>query len=210
MKSLHARAAAALLLSIGLAACGGKASFQVGGTIVDKSNPLAGATTPDTSLSILGAGLELANGGSTLTPAKGATTFTFPTSIDYGTDYNVLIQKQPQHITCAVTNGSGSAGHVSEISATVTCAVNAYTVGGTIKNLSVDGLILANGSTTATVSPALGATSFTFPSSVPYNTAYSVTVAKTPPGLACDVTNDAGTMQDAAVTNVVVECHAAP
>jgi hypothetical protein len=213
MKSLHARAAAALLLSIGLAACGGKASFQVGGTIVDNSNPNAipvtttvnGTTTTstaDTSLSF--PDLVLTNGSDTLTLASGVTTFTFAHTIDYGTDYNIIATPAPStHKTCVVTNGSGSAGHVSDISATVTCSTTTHNLSGTITGLTASGLVLINGSVVTPVSPAAGATTFAFPA-VPNGATYGVTVQTQPPPQNCTVTNGVGKMGDSDIVVAVV------
>lgn len=206
MKSLHARAAAALLLSIALAACGGKASFQVSGTIVDNSNPLATASTPDTSLSFP---LVLTNGSDTLTLDPRATTFTFANTIDYGSDYNIIATPAANtHRTCVVTNGSGAAGHVSDISATVTCSTTTHNLSGTITGLTGAGLVLINGSVITPVSPAAGATTFVFPA-VQFNVAYGVAVKTDPNGQHCTVTNGVGIMGDADVA-VVVNCTATP
>ena len=129
MKSSCLRPLAALLLTVGLAACGGKASYDVSGTISGLSN----------------AGLVLANGGDTVSPAVGATTFTFPKRIDYGTSplanattyafdkvadgsvYNIVIETQPKGQTCRFAgsiNGNdtvGTMGSAATSAATLNC-----------------------------------------------------------------------------------------
>ncbi len=191
MRSPNLHTIAALLVALGLTACGGKASFDITGNI----NQL------DYS------GLVLANGADTVSPAIGATTFAFPNGVDYGTSYDVKVQTQPQHMTCTVANGSGSAGHLENIVVSVTCSVNAYTVGGTITGLTGAGLVLSNGSDTGTVAPAAGATSFVFPNSIAFGQGYSVGVQGDPAGQTCTVSPPPnGTMGDANVANIAVVC----
>ncbi|WP_035822696.1 hypothetical protein [Janthinobacterium sp. RA13] len=194
MKLSCLRPLAALLLTLGLAACGGKASYDVSGTITGLNNE----------------GLILANGSDTLPVPAGKTSFTFGKRIDYGTDYNITVNKQPAHMTCGISGGSGSAGHYINISAAVTCSQNKYTVGGTVSGLTVDGLVLINGSTTTTV--AKDATTFTMSGSVAYGDTYGISVSETQPkGLKCTVQpgTGGGTMGEANVTTVQIVCNPA-
>ncbi|KAB8053913.1 hypothetical protein GCN78_04890 [Janthinobacterium rivuli] len=193
MKLSCLRPLAALLLTLGLAACGGKASYEVGGTISGLNNE----------------GLILANGGDPLPVPAGKTSFTFAKRIDYGTDYNITIQQQPAHMTCGISGGSGSAGHYLSISAAVSCSQNSYTVGGTISGLTVDGLALINGSTTTTV--VKDAKTFTMAGSVAYGDTYGISVSVQPKGLQCVVQpgTGGGTMGEANVTTVQIACNPA-
>ncbi|WP_143451433.1 hypothetical protein [Janthinobacterium sp. 13] len=190
MKLSCLRPLAALLLTLGLAACGGKASYEVGGTIFGLTNE----------------GLILANGSDTLPVPAGKTSFTFIKRIDYGTDYNITFNKQPAHMTCSISGGSGSAGHYINISAAVTCLQNKYTVGGTISGLTVDGLVLINGSTITTV--AKDTTTFTMAGPVDYGDTYAVSVSVQPKGLQCDLApgTEKGTMGEGNVTTVKIAC----
>ncbi|MDN2704399.1 hypothetical protein O0881_20675 [Janthinobacterium sp. SUN100] len=194
MKLSCLRPLAALLLTLGLAACGGKASYDVSGTISGLRNE----------------GLILANGGEDLTVEAGKTSFTFKKRIDYGTEYNITFKQQPAHMTCGISGGSGSAGHYINISAAVTCLQNRYTVGGTISGLTVDGLVLINGSTITTV--AKDATTFTMTDTVAYGDTYGISVSETQPkGLLCSVQpgTGGGTMGEANVTTVKIVCNPA-
>lgn len=178
----------AILLSISLAACGGKESFPVSGTISNLGN----------------AGLVLENNGDTVSPAAGAGTFTFPNSIDYGDSYNITVKTQPEHMTCSPYSGyTGSAGHNVAINAVITCLQNSYSLGGTITGLSVAGLVLINGSTTFT--PAAADTGYTI-GMINVGTTYGVTVFTQPVGLFCTVADGTGVMQDAAIANANVTC----
>ncbi|PHV29665.1 hypothetical protein CSQ93_00535 [Janthinobacterium sp. BJB426] len=192
MKLSCLRPLAALLLTLGLAACGGKASYEVSGTISGLNNE----------------GLILVNGGDPLPVPAGKTAFTFAKRIDYGTDYNITVQTQPAHMTCSISGGSGSAGHYINISAAVSCFQNTYTLGGTVSGLTVDGLVLINGSATTTV--AKDATTFTM-GSVAYGDTYGVSVSVQPKGLQCVVQpgTEKGTMGEANVTTVKIVCNPA-
>jgi hypothetical protein len=165
-------------------------SYTIGGTI-------SGFTA---------SGLVLAEGSQTVSPASGATSFTFPTAVASGTSYSVTVQTQPSGETCTVTNGSGTVGSSNVTGVAVSCAANTYTIGGTISGLTASGLVLADGS--QTVSPGSGATSFTFTTAVTSGTSYSVTVQTQPSGETCTVTNGSGTVGSSNVTGVAVSCTA--
>ena len=193
MKLSCLRPLAALLLTLGLAACGGKASYDVSGTVSNLNNN----------------GLILANSGEELPIAAGQTSFTFKKRIDYGTDYNITFKQQPAHMTCSISGGSGSAGHYINISAAVSCSQNTYSVSGTISGLTVDGLVLINGNVTTTV--AKDAKTFTLNGAVADGTTYGVGVSTQPKGLLCVVQpgTGAGTMGSANVTTVQIACNPA-
>ena len=206
MRSSQLCSVAALLVVLGLSACGGKESFSVNGTINRLDFP----------------GLVLANGSDTVRPPAVVTPvvippatipripFVFPNRIDYGTEYNVTVQTQPDNMNCTVAaNGRGSAGRTEAINATVTCTVNSYTVGGTITGLTGTGLVLSNGTDPVTVSPAAGATTFVFTSKVNFGQVYGVGVLTQPsnPVQNCTVSgNGTGTMGAANVADIVVSC----
>ncbi len=68
-------------------------------------------------------GLVLTNGsgGGTFTAANGATTFTMPASVVYGTTYGVTVLTQPTGLFCSVANGAGTMGDSAVTSIAVTC-----------------------------------------------------------------------------------------
>ena len=88
----------------------------------------------------------------------------------------------------------------------VTCVGSVVQRGRQISGPSASGMVLVNGTDTLAVKS--GASSFTMPAAVPYTSAYAVAVQSQPIGLTCSVSNGAGTMQSAAVTNIVVSCAA--
>jgi hypothetical protein len=195
MKSLYLRSGLALLCAVILSACGGgNGSLQLSGTI---------------------SGLVLTNGGNDLPVAAGATSFTFPQQIDYGTDYNITILKNPDHMTCGIAGGSGSAGHTISIQAAVTCVQNTYSLSGQYTGVTpaADGtartVTLLNGSTSTpvTISSATATNGeFVFSSPVADGVAYGVTVVDPKNGLSCTLTNGTGIMHETPVSNIVLTC----
>ncbi len=157
---------------------------------------------------LTGSGLSLLlNGGAPLAIPAAATGFAFPTALAPGNSYAVTIAAHPVGQTCAVANGTGTAGASNVTTVAVTCADNAantWTVGGPITGLSAPGLILnLNGSTILTV-PA-GATSYAFPARP--NGPYNVAITAQPVNQNCQLGGTAnGTIASANVTNVAVTC----
>lgn len=149
----------------------------------------------------------LLNGGTPLAVPAAATGFAFPTALAPGSSYAVTIAAHPAGQTCAVANGTGTAGPSNVTTVAVTCANNAantWTVGGPITGLTASGLVLTlNGSIILTV-PA-GATSYTFPARP--NGPYGVAVTTQPVNQTCQLGGTAnGTIASANVTNVAVTC----
>ncbi|MDY0975213.1 hypothetical protein SOM61_09570 [Massilia sp. CFBP9012] len=211
MKSSLIRPALALALAAGLAGCGGsdKAEFVVKGTITGIVYPGAVLTTN---------GMEIAI-APPATP-RATVSFSFPNTLEYGDVYDVAFKSFPANQKCDTPQGSfdnrrDTAGRLAEINITFACAVDIYTIGGTVSGLTADGLVLANGSTGGTFSiakPAAGVTtpiSYVFAGAVEYDQTYGVTVLTQPTGQVCTVANATGTMKAANVTNINVTCEAA-
>lgn len=172
-------------------------------TCVTVSYTLGGTVT-----GLAGSGLVLQNnGGGDLAIAAGSTAFTFPGTIASGSAYLVTVKTQPSSPsqTCTVANGSGTA--TANVLVAITCATNAFTIGGTVTGLTGTGLsLLLNGGTPLAV--AAGAASFVFPGTVAPGTAYTVAVGAHPAGQTCTVAGGAGTVGTGNVTNVAVACTA--
>lgn len=208
MKAFPVRTTAAAALLLALSACGGKASFDVTGVFV---------TSQGVSQPMANSGLVLQNGSDNLSVPVGATTFKFGNSISYGTAYDIKVLKQPDHMTCSVVNGSGSAGHTASISASVICAQNTYTIGGTVSGITGDyNVKLTNGSTGGQVILTKDTPNFTFGTPVADGQAYGVSVLEitsatiTLPKLACSVANGTDVMGNAPRANIVVTCAPTP
>ena len=93
---------------------------------------------------LAGSGLVLQNNGAGNLSVTGNGAFIFSGLLANGAAYNVTVLSQPSSPaqTCTVANGSGSiaGGHIVNIA--VTCASNAFPVGGRVTGLTGSGLIL--------------------------------------------------------------------
>ncbi|SFD36573.1 hypothetical protein [Massilia yuzhufengensis] len=212
MKSYLIRPACVLAVALGLASCGG------GG---DDNYAVAGSVD-----GIVYPGLVLLNnGGSDLPvapPAKpgDAVSFSFANKLEYGDTYNVTIKNQPLHQTCAVhrnfpLSASDTAGRLAAINVRMECFINDNPIGGKVTGLTKDntGLVVANGSTSGTVSiiPSTTDTTgaafdYTMPIEVFYGETYGVTIVTQPVGRRCTIENPTGTMGDVAITNININC----
>jgi hypothetical protein len=164
-------------------------TFNIGGTI--------------SGLSV--SGLVLANGSDTLSVPAGASSFTMPTGVAYGSSYALTVAKQPSGLTCDVTNGTGTMAAAAVTNIAVKCTDQPLTVGGSISGLgSATGLVLINGSDTYTV-PA-SATSFTLGAPESPGSTYAVRVQSQPAGMTCSASNGPGTMPTHNVTDVSISC----
>ncbi|MBA5690280.1 hypothetical protein [Rugamonas apoptosis] len=197
MKVSTLRATAALTLALALAGCGGKAMFDVAG-VISTAGPLTNS------------GLVLANGSDLLPVPANATEFKFSQRVAYGDNYNVVQQTPPDHMSCQVFNGSGSAGHTSTILVTVQCTQNSYPLSGSVKGLKGTGLVLINGAG-ATTGQIVPGSDPTIPvgfqlGNVFDGSAFGVTVLTQPANQTCTVENGTGIMHDKPVSNVLVTC----
>ena len=192
MKSSFLRPALALALALGLSACGGTATYTVSGTVSGLAFP----------------GLVLTNNGVDLPVASGATTYAFPSSIEYGETYDVSVKANPAHQTCIADpdRKAGTAGRLATISVEVQCVTNSATVGGKVIGLTTDGLELTNGTMGGSIAVVKGATVFVLPVNVSFGQSYGVTILKQPAGQTCTVVNGVGEMGDAKVENIEVTC----
>jgi hypothetical protein len=180
-----------------LGACGGSGA----------GGPPASQTVGGSISGLASAGLVLANGSDTVSPASGATAFTFAVAVASGASYAVVVKTQPAGATCTVTGGTGTVAATAVTSVAVACTPATFQIGGTISGLSAAGLVLANGSDST--SPAANATSFAFAKRVTAGAGYSVSVTQQPTGSTCTVANGSGTAT-ADVSNVAVSCTALP
>ncbi|MCB1192996.1 MAG: hypothetical protein KDK90_21300, partial [Leptospiraceae bacterium] len=158
-----------------------------------------------------GSNLQLSDGTNTITLPAGSTSFTFPAR-NSGLAYTVTVASQPTTPwqTCSVTNGTGNIPGANVTNVSVNCVTNQYTVGGTITGYSGSNLTLTDG--TNTLGPLLtSAGTFTFPA-VNSGTAYNVSVTTQPSGApanvwqTCTVASNTGTVTNANVTNVTINC----
>jgi hypothetical protein len=173
-------------------------------------------TCADNPHTVGGAVTGLAPGGAVTLSLNGShdlvvnsnTTFTFP-AIANGSAYAVTVKAEPTspNQQCTVSNGSGTINDADVSNVAVNCVTRQYTVGGTVAGLSGTGLVLTNnGGDNLAVAP--GATSFTFATAIDDLDAYAVAVGTPPssPSETCTITNGAGNIAGADVTNITVNC----
>ncbi|MDD0838633.1 hypothetical protein PSQ40_08620 [Curvibacter sp. HBC61] len=148
-------------------------------------------------------GLVLSAAGQTLSVPANSSSFSFASTVQAGSSYNVQVSSQPAGLTCSVSNGSGSMNSaVSNVG--VTCSSSASTLGGSITGLSGAGLVLASNGQTLSLTPPIN--SFTFLAPLANGTPYNVTVPTQPTNQYCTVGNGTGTMGGSAITSVAVSC----
>lgn len=163
-------------------------SFRLGGSITGLVN----------------AGLKLTNGTDLLAVQSGASSFTLPTEVAYGSSYEVTVAAQPPGLACGITHGTGTMPAEDVVDVAVTCTSQPFNVGGSVSGLVTSGLVLANGADTVAV-PA-GEMQFTMPAPVPFGQSYDVQVQSHPTGFTCAVAQGSGTVPAGDVTDVSVTC----
>ena len=130
--------------------------------------------------------------------------FTFSTPVTYRSNYAVTVGTQPTGETCSVSHGTGTMGAANVSNVAVSCALNGYTIGGTLTGLTNGAQItLYDNGGDALVLSANG--NFNFATPVAPGGTYAVTVNQQPSGETCTVTNGTGT-DSANVTNISISC----
>jgi hypothetical protein len=157
--------------------------------------------------------VALRNNGGNETAVTSNTTFAFSTPIASGANYAVTVQTSPTapiSQTCTVTGGaSGMVAAANITNVAITCVTNAFTIGGTITGLAAgDTVVLSNnGGNVLNVTPAPG--TFTFSTPIPSGNTYNVQVFTNPQSpiqQVCTATTNTGTVANANVTDVAVNC----
>ena len=156
---------------------------------------------------LAGAGLILEDNAADDLAVAADGTSTFATAVKSGAAYSVSIKVQPSALsqTCTAANASGTVTN-ADISVTVTCVTNTYSVGGTISGLTGTGLTLQDNGTDSLSITANGTFKFAHP--VASGGTYNVSVSIQPgtPTQSCSVAGGAGGITNANVNNVVVTC----
>ena len=170
-------------------------TFTVGGTV---SGLAAGQT------------IELSNNGANPTQLSGNGSFQFPPKAD-GTAYSVSVSAQPTGQTCSVVNGTGTLAGSNVTNVTVSCANDAYTLGGSLSGLAAGTSLVLQNNGADNLSLATNGP-FTFPATLTFGQAYSASVLTQPgaPSETCSVTNGSGTMPAGNVNTVSVSCSLNP
>jgi hypothetical protein len=114
-----------VLIIAALASCGGGGSGSSTG--VDVSSPTQGITIGGTVAGFVGS-FSLSNNNGTLLVINSNGTFSFPSAVDTGDFYNVVVSDQPADQVCSVVNSSGQAGSVDITNIAVACIASTVTV----------------------------------------------------------------------------------
>lgn len=142
------------------------------------------------------------NGGDDLSRSEDGS-FTFSTGLTHGSSYNVTVLTHPDGQICSVVGGIGTVNATNIIGIAVTCAGDAYTVGGTIAGLNGTVVLRNNGGDDLTLSVN---GDFAFATAIADGSPYNVTVFQQPDGQFCTVTGDSGTIAGAEVDDIEVTC----
>ena len=185
---------------------GNVAAADVTGVTVDCSTD--SFTIGGSVSGLLGTGLVLQNNGDDDIAVGADGGFTFATALVDLSGYAVTVLAQPgtPSQTCTVSNGSGNLAGANVASVEVSCSTDSFTVGGTVAGLLGSGLVLQNNAGDDLSIAADG--SFTFATAIVDGSEYSVTVSSDPslPAQSCSVTGGDGSLEGAAVTDVLVDC----
>ncbi|HET9448586.1 MAG TPA: hypothetical protein VFO35_20105 [Steroidobacteraceae bacterium] len=202
------RAHGVLVCVLGLAACSngrGSVDASDGGGGQQQAPPKV--TIGGSVAGLAGSGLILQNNGGDDLAVATAGPFTFSTSVDSGSPYNITVRTQPASPsqTCTVANAAGAAtANVTNV--TVTCSTGTFSVGGSVSGLAGSGLVLRNNG--GDDLPIASNGSFTFATEVASGSTFEVSVATQPtrPAQTCTLADASGTIGGDDVRTVKVTC----
>jgi hypothetical protein len=198
----YARLLVALTAALLFGACSnGRGSVDSGEQVAPPKVSIGGTVN-----SLVGSGLVLQNNGGDDLAVNANGAFSFTTTVDAGSPYNVTIKTQPTGQACSVSNPSGNAGTSNVTSVAVNCATGSFTVGGTVSGLNGSGLVLRNNGGDDLAIASNG--SFTFATELASGSTYEVTVATQPtnPPQTCTVADGSGTGAGTSIRTVKVTC----
>lgn len=149
--------------------------------------------------------LDYEGGSEDLSAGIGDTDFAFTSGVPYGTNYTVSVTAQPIGLsqTCSIVNAAGTMPDSNVTDVSVNCITDTYTIGGTVTGLTSTGLILQlNGGHDLAVSGS----NFTFGTQLASGSSYVVNIRTEPSDQACTVSHGVGTVTNANITSVTVDC----
>jgi hypothetical protein len=155
---------------------------------------------------LTGAGLVLQNNGGNDLPVSANGAFSFANRLIDGATYTVTVRTQPSGQNCVVRNGSGTIRGAAASNVEVACMSNAFTIGGGVTGLAGSGLtVQLNGGNDLQV---VGNGAFAFGTALQNGAGYQVTIRRQPtnPSQVCTLSNGAGTVAGANVTNIAINC----
>lgn len=141
----------------------------------------------------------------TFTVTSPNNTFSFPTKLNPGTGYNVVVSQNPTNQTCTVNQSTGVAGNSNNVPLVVACRQALRSITVVVTGLTGQGAVqvVNNGSDILTIGQN---GSYTFEDRIPDSSVFNVTVKSQPPGQACVIPNPVGTVFGTDITNIDVVC----
>lgn len=214
MKLTFTRASALLALALGLAACGGKATFELGGPVtglVYQGLVITNKSNGDVvTVQALPVTISPTTGFRTAAP----TTYKMGRTLEYGQAYDLQITSTPPHQTCTLFGGADTAGRLASISIPVNCTVLTFTIGGTVSGLierpvtdtTSARLTVTNGGDTLVIetNSTTAVPKYFMPSKVAYEDPYAVRIVKQPTGQTCTLVNGTGIVKTVITPGVIV------
>ncbi len=172
-------------------------------SVICTTDGIATYTIGGTVSGLSGTGLVIQNnfGDDLSLSANGS--FTFPTALSNREFYNVSVKTHPTGQNCTAV-GSGQINGSDINSASVTCVAATFSVGGTVTGSVGAGITLQNNGGDNLSITAAG--TFTFATAMGNGATYNISQLAQPTGITCTLTNTSGTINSAAIDNVLVSC----
>lgn len=135
--------------------------------------------------------------------------FTFATTFDDHSVFNITVLNQPSEPNqiCTVSAGSGTFSGANITNVSIICDRITYTVGGTISGLAVNNSVLLQNNANDNLSINANG-SFTFVTALDDDSSFEVTVLSQPttPNQNCTISNGSGTLSGSNFSNVSIIC----
>ena len=150
--------------------------------------------------------VSLLNAGANALTVSANGTYTFTTPVAYNGGYAVTVGTQPTGQTCSVSSGTGSGVTANVTNANVVCSNSTYALSGSVSGLGTGAQVTLANADNGDAVTVTGNGTFNFPTPLPFNGSYNVSVGTQPVGETCSVANGTGSGVTAAVSNVTVVC----
>ena len=125
-----------------------------------------------------------------------------------GTAYDVSITTQPDtpNQTCTITsnNATGSING-SDVTVTIVCVTNAYTIGGQVTGLSAGNSVVLQNNLSDNLTVNTNG-SFVFATALLDQSPYSISIFSQPTGQICSAAQNTGSLNGASVNDVSITC----
>ena len=155
-----------------------------------------------------GSGLQVVTSDGVSTAVTGNGALTLSNRIPSGSTFAVSIRTQPSSPSqvCTINNATGTVTNNDINVLSIACVTNTYLMGGTLSGVLGTGLTIVSGNGQTLLLDRPG--HFSFPSAISSGASYAVRVTAAPqqPAQLCEVTNASGTIADADVTDIVIQC----